>query len=115
MIELIKDYLIEWTKKKDLLKILKSKGVTMDERTFRKMVELHNKNYFEHRVDKYLAHSSKGYKLTTDKEEIIRSAKDYKKRAMDLLVKASKTLKAMGENDNLRLEIKDGAFIVAEF
>ena len=115
MIELVEEHLTEWIKKRKILDILVSKGVTMDERSWRKTVELHNKNYFEHKTDKYLAHSSKGYKLTTDKEEIIRSAKDYRKRAMDLLVKASKTLKAMGENDNLKLEIKDGSFIVSEF
>ena len=36
-------------------------------------------------------------------------------RAFNQLVKASKTLKAMGENDNIRLEIKNGEFIVAQF
>lgn len=115
MIELIEEYLDDWSKKKIILDILVSKGVRMSERAWRKAVELHNKRYFEHQTDKYIAHSSKGYKLTTDKEEIIRSAKDYRKRAMNQLVKASKTLRAMGENDNIRLEIKDGAFIVAEF
>lgn len=89
MIELIADKLTEWTKKKDILKILKSEGVTMDERSFRKMIEFHN--------------------------QIIASAKDYRTRAFNQLVKASKTLKAMGENDNIRLEIKDGEFIVAQF
>nr|DAQ16377.1 MAG TPA: hypothetical protein [Caudoviricetes sp.] len=115
MIELISDKLIEWTKKKDILKILKSEGVTMDERTFRKMVEIHNQSYFEHKTDKYLAHSSRGYKLTSNKDEIIASAKDYRTRAFNQLVKASKTLKAMGENDNIRLEVKNGEFIVAQF
>lgn len=115
MIELISEYLTDWIKKREILDILKSKGVTMDERAFRKAVELHNKNYFEHKTDKFLAHSSKGYRLTENKDEIILSAKDYRKRAMDLLVKSSKALKAMGENDNLRLEIRDGSFIVAEF
>lgn len=115
MIELISDKLTEWTKKKDILKILKSEGVTMDERTFRKMVEIHNQSYFEHKTDKYLAHSSMGYKLTSNKDEIIASAKDYRARAFNQLVKASKTLKAMGENDNMRLEIKNGEFIVAQF
>lgn len=87
----------------------------MSERAWRKAVELHNKRYFEHKTDKYLAHSSRGYKLTSNKDEIIASAKDYRTRAFNQLVKASKTLRAMGENDNIRLEIKDGAFIVAEF
>ncbi len=107
--------LSEWKKKKDLLKELKQNGVTMSERAFRKAVELHNKKFFEHQTDKYLAHSQKGYKLTTDKDEMIASAKDYRRRAMNQLVKASKTLKAMGENDNMHLEIKNGEFIVAQF
>ena len=87
----------------------------MSERAFRKAVELHNKKYFNHETDKYLAHSVNGYKLTDNKEEIIASAKDYRTRAFNQLVKASKTLKAMGENDNIRLEIKDGEFVVAQF
>lgn len=105
----------EWKKKKDILKELKKNGVRMSERAFRKAVELHNKKYFAHETDKYLAHSVKGYKLTDNKEEIIASAKDYRTRAFNQLVKASKTLKAMGENDNIRLEIKDGEFVVAQF
>lgn len=105
----------EWKKKKDILKELKNNGVRMSERAWRKSVELHNKRYFEHQTDKFLAHSVKGYKLTDNKDEIINSAKDYRKRAMDLLVKYSKTLKAMGENDNVRFEIKNGSFIMAEF
>ncbi len=105
----------EWKKKKDILKELKNNGVRMSERAWRKAVELHNKRYFEHQTDKYLAHSSKGYKLTDNKDEIIASAKDYRTRAFNQLVKASKTLRAMGENDNMRLEIKDGEFIVAQF
>nr|DAU67706.1 MAG TPA: hypothetical protein [Caudoviricetes sp.] len=105
----------EWKKKKDILKELKNNGVRMSERAWRKSVELHNKRYFEHQTDKYLAHSVKGYKLTADKDEIIASAKDYRTRAFNQLVKASKTLRVMGENDNIRLEIKNGEFIVAQF
>lgn len=115
MIELIEEYLDDWSKKKIILDILVSKGVRMSERAWRKAVELHNKRYFEHQTDKYLAHSVKGYKLTDNKDEIIASAKDYRTRAFNQLVKASKTLRAMGENDNMRLEIKDGEFIVAQF
>lgn len=105
----------EWKKKKDILKELKKNGVRMSERAWRKAVELHNKKYFSHETDKYLAHSPRGYKLTDNKDEIIASAKDYRTRAFNQLVKASKTLKAMGENDNIRLEIKNGEFIVAQF
>lgn len=115
MIELISDKLNEWTKKSDILLELEKNGATMSERSWRKSVELHNKRYFEHQTDKYLAHSSRGYKLTSNKDEIIASAKDYRARAFNQLVKASKTLKAMGENDNMRLEIKNGEFIVAQF
>ena len=114
MIELIEEYLNDWIKKRVILEILASKGVTMDERTWRKAVELHNEKYVEHETDRFLAHSSKGYKLTTNKDEILLSTRDYHKRAMDLLVKESKIKRAMGENDNLRLEIKDGTLIVVE-
>ena len=48
-------------------------------------------------------------------DRINETTKDYCTRAFNQLVKASKTLKAMGENDNIRLEIKDGEFVVAQF
>lgn len=105
----------EWKKKKDILKELKNNGVRMSERAWRKAVELHNKKYFSHETYEYLAHSVKGYKLTDNKDEIIASVRDYRIRAFNQLIKASKTLKAMGENDNIRLEIKDGEFVVAQF
>lgn len=106
--------LFEWRKKKDILKELKEQGVYIDERSFGKIVEKHNSLYFEHKVDYYMAHSSKGYKLTKNEDEIRNSALDYKNRGLDQLAKASKTLKALNENANFRLEVKDGEFFYSE-
>lgn len=110
--ELLKLY--EWKKKKDILKELNEHGVHIDERNFRKIVERHNKLYFEHRTDYYLAHSPKGYKLTKNEEEIRNSALDYRKRGINQLIKSSKTLKALNENSIFRLEIKNGELIYSE-
>ena len=106
--------LFDWKKKKDILKELKANGVFIHERMWRKTVEKHNNLYFEHKTDYFLAHSNKGYKLTKDEQEIRESAKDFRKRGIDQLMKSSKTLKALNENANFRLEIKDGKMYYSE-
>ena len=106
--------LFEWRKKKDILQELKQNGVHIDERQFRKIVEKHNKLYCEHKTEYYICHSNKGYKLTKNENEIRESARDYRKRAINQLVKSSKTLKALNENANFRLEIKNGELIYSE-
>lgn len=104
-----------WRTKKDILKELKSKGVEMNERGFRKLVENINKLYSNHEIDKFIAHSNKGYKVATNEEEIKLSAMDYRKRGLDQLVKSSKIMKALGENCNLKLSIKNGELIYTEY
>lgn len=104
-----------WRTKTDILKELKSKGVEMNERGFRKLVENINKLYSNHEIDKFIAHSNKGYKVATNEEEIKLSAMDYRKRGLDQLVKSSKIMKALGENSNLKLSIKNGELIYTEY
>ena len=106
--------LSDWKTKKQILKELKSNGVFLNERIFRKTVENYNKLYFEHQVDFYMCHSHKGYKLTNNEDEIRATAKDFRKRGIDQIVKASKTLKALNENANFRLEIIDGELRYSE-
>ena len=48
-----------WRTKKDILKELKSKGIEISERSFRKFVENVNKLYIEHETKKFIAHSNK--------------------------------------------------------
>ena len=106
---MIMDYINnDWRTKADILNSLNKDGITMDERTFRKRVENQNKLYIEHLSPYFIAHSSKGYKKTTNREEIVLSVKDNRKRALNMLMKESKTLKTLGENENMTLFVRDG-------
>ena len=112
-IEIINDLidLTEWKTKKQINEELGQFGVQINERVFRLQVERHNEMYFAHIKDNYVAHSSKGYKLTKNREEIIKSIEDNRKRGLDQLVKYHKCLKALGENTNFKFEIKNGEMI----
>lgn len=96
----------DWKKKPQILKELKKIGVPMSERGFRKNVETNNKMFEEHIAPMFIAHSSKGYIATTDRNIIIESLKDNHKRAMTMLKATNKTLKALGENINFNLEME---------
>lgn len=115
-IEIINDLidLTEWKTKKQINEELKQFGVQINERAFRLQVEKHNEMYFSHIKENYVAHSPKGYKLTTDKQEIINSIEDNKKRGLDQLVKYHKCLKALGENANFNFKFKNGELIYEE-
>ena len=115
-IEFINDLidLTEWKTKKQIEEELKNEGVAISERFFRLQVERHNDMYFAHIKDTYIAHSDKGYKLTKDKEEIIKSIEDTKKRGIDQLSKYHKCLKALGENANINLRIEEGELVIDE-
>lgn len=104
MLSLIK--LDEWKTKKEILKEYKDLDVQMDERAFRKLVENHNKRFFSHSENTFVAHGRKGYLMTKDAEIIRKSIEDGKKRALNLLWKYSRTKKALGEKDNLRFELE---------
>lgn len=99
-----------WKTKKEILKELQDKDIILDEREFRKRVKKNNERFNNHEIDFYIAHSNKGYKKTTDFDEIKRSCEDKRKRSLDQLHEVSKTLKAIGENCNMRLEITNDSF-----
>lgn len=103
--------MFSWKTKKQILNELKQNGVYLNERYFRKMIENHNKLFCQHKVNYYIVHSSKGYKLTQDRKEIIDTVKDFRKRAVNQFNKARDVIKAMNENDNFNLEIVDGYLI----
>lgn len=114
--EIINDFidLSNWKTKKEINKELEQYGIQINERAFRKSLEKHNELYFAHKKDFYIAHSSKGYKITKDTEEIRNSLKDNFKRGIDQLQKYHKGIKALGENANFRLGLKNGELIVVE-
>jgi hypothetical protein len=115
-IELINDFidLTEWKTKKQINKELGEFGIRINERTFRQKVEDHNNLYFAHKKDFFIAHSNKGYKITTDTEEIRKSLRDSFKRGIDQITKYHKGIKALGENANFSLIIKDNELIFRE-
>ena len=116
MIEKINDLidLTEWKTKKQINKELRVYSVQLNERTFRKNVENHNELYFAHEKEFYVAHGSKGYKMTKDTEEIRESLRDSLKRGLDQLSKYHKGIKALGENANFNLSIKDNELVFVE-
>ncbi len=96
----------DWKTKRQLMDELTERGIVMDERVFRKFVETNNKKFFNHELDEYIAHSSKGYIKTSDPEIIMKSIEDGKKRALNLLWKYSRVMKALGEEINLRVDFE---------
>lgn len=109
MLEIID--LSEWKKKEQILEEYKELGIGMKERTFRKLVEMNNKCYYDHTTEWFVAHGNKGYIKTKDPEIIKKSISDGKKRAIALLKIYRDTKKALGENDNLKLELENEEII----
>ena len=97
----------DWKTKNQIIIEAYKDGIKLHERVWRKFVEDYNKKYWSHEVDNFIVHGRRGYKLTTDKEEIKKSIQDGKKRALNLLWKYSQTRKAMGEVDNIKLELEE--------
>ena len=104
MIEKINDLI-------DLTTWKTKKQINNELRTFRKNVEEHNDLYFAHQKQFYVAHSSKGYKLTQDAEEIRNSLRDSLKRGIDQLSKYHKGIKALGENANFSLRVENDELV----
>lgn len=105
MIEFID--LTDWKKKKTIIKELQVMGIEFDERKIRKDIEKHNILYCQGINEDYIIHSPKGYKRTKDREEIMISLNDYKKRALNMLWKCSQTKRALNEHDNLKMELEE--------
>ena len=96
--------LTEWKKKKIAMSELRNLGYKIDERKFRKLVEINNYAYGEGIAKYYIAHSNNGYKLTMNWDEIKKSVADKRKRAITMLAECSKTEKQFQRRNNLRME-----------
>lgn len=97
--------LSEWKTRKIILKELKSNGISMSGRSWRSFVERYNKQFINEDNEYFIAHSSKGYKLTNELEEIISSAKELKKRAVDMNKKCSGIMGAVEKRMNIKMEL----------
>ena len=91
-------------KKKEILSELKSQGIVLNERKFRKYVEKNNNMYGDGVTDYYIAHSNNGYKITFDWDEVELSIKDKRKRALTMLAECSKCERQFQRRNNLRME-----------
>lgn len=96
----------EWKTKKEILKELRYKGIYINERQWRIIVEQYNQKYMDMKRPFYIVHSSKGYKITDDKEEIKKSIQDLKSRSLNMLAKYSQTMRAIGLQDNLKIDLE---------
>lgn len=94
----------KWKKKKEILSELKSQGIVIGERKFRKIVEKNNRMYGDGVTDYYIAHSNNGYKITFDWDEVELSIKDKRKRALTMLAECSKCERQFQRRNNLRME-----------
>lgn len=106
--------LTEWKTRKQIDEELKNINIKLNERSFRQKIEEYNELFFLHRKDTYMAHSSKGYKLTKDETEIRDSIKDNFTRGIDQLQKYHKGMRALGENANFKLSIQNNELIFVE-
>ena len=95
----------KWRTKKELIAHAKDMGIKISERELRRKIERFNRNY--QITELYVVHGNKGYKLTTDKNEIRSSIKDLKTRAVNMFSKYHDTRKILGERDTVTL-LDDG-------
>lgn len=107
MIEILKDYLSDWRTKKEILGYLSDKGVVMSERTLRQNLNGFNRQYPTGDTELFLAHSGKGYILTTDKSLIEKSLTDDRKRSLKMLKRYYGCLKELHSKNQLSLEPQD--------
>ena len=103
MIELVEDFLTEYRTKKEILHELLSKGITVNERTWRINKGLHNERYYAGKTDKMLVHSQKGYKLTNNIDEIITFENDLISRSRDMEEQVRKSRYARRNKKNVSI------------
>lgn len=105
MIEILKGYLdTGWKKKEQILKFLTfMTQEKVNERAFRQYVADFNENYYSGDTELFIAHSNKGYLLTTDKETILNSLQDDYKRATKMLKRYYQCKKAIADKSQLSL------------
>lgn len=97
--------LTDWKKSKECIAELSTGGIRIDERQLRKLVEVNNINFVNHETDTFIAHGSRGYKATKNREEIIASLNDKTKRAVSMLRENRKVMQALSENNNLKFDL----------
>ena len=109
IIDLLKGYFdSEWRTKSELIAYLEGKcGLKFNERLLRRSFEKFNKLYETGETEMFVAHSNKGYMLTSDPMIIRNSLWDDYKRGIKLITRNHRCLKMLSEKNQLSLEEKD--------
>lgn len=92
----------KWVTKDKILSYLETNGIYVKERALRREFELFNKTYADN-GELFVAHSNKGYMLTSDKETIAKSINDDYNRALKLMKRYHATYKSIGTKNWLNL------------
>lgn len=104
----------EWKTKNEIIDEITLNGGYINERSFRNMVKEKNKDFIDGLSEYFIAHSDKGYKITTDTDEIIKSIKDKEKRAFDMLVENARVRKRLNLRNNIQIQISDSGVMYLE-
>lgn len=104
MISALKGYLdTDWRTKDKILGFLKYMSIDINERALRDYFAEFNEHYETGDTEMFIAHSSKGYLLTSDPKIIMDSLEDDNKRAMKLMKRYYRCKKALSEKNQLSL------------
>lgn len=106
MINYLKGYLdTDWRTKDKILYFLRNVCHTdINERALRDYFAEFNEKYEQGDTEMFVAHSNKGYLLTSDPEAIVNSLDDDHKRAIKLLKRYYRCKKALSEKNQLSLD-----------
>ena len=105
MIDILKGYLDkDWKTKDEILYFINHfYKEQMNERSLREYFAKFNERYESGETEMFIAHSAKGYLLTSDAKTIMSSLEDDHKRAIKLLRRYFRCKKSLSEKDQLTL------------
>lgn len=99
--QFIKENLKDWITYANLKeRIFNEYAITYPRRAWNKYIEVKNQSFCDGETDMYIAHSNKGYKITTNKDEIKSSVNHLHTMALNMLSKESKVKKALNRSIN---------------
>lgn len=96
--EIYKVDLTDWKKRQEIMLDLLHQGIVINDREIRTWAEEQNEDWYKGASEFYIAHSQNGYKQTTDRNEILDSAKDLKKKGINMLQKYWKVVRKLNKD-----------------
>lgn len=95
--EIYKVDLTSWKKRQEIMLDLLHQGIVINDREIRTWAESQNEDWCNGESEFYIAHSQNGYKQTKDRNEILESAKDLKKKGINMLQKYWKVVRKLNK------------------